>query len=118
MPRRDYYEILGVKREASEDQIRAAYRKLARKHHPDVNPGDKKAEDRFKEIAEAYAVLGNAEKRADYDRRGPEGFTPDFDISDLFRQARGGGWQTVDMGGDRYFGRHCYFSDQSQQTTW
>lgn len=98
MPRRDYYEILGVKRDASEDQIRAAYRKLARKHHPDVNPGDKKAEDRFKEIAEAYAVVGNAEKRAEYERRGPEGFTPDFDISDLFRQARGGGWQTVDRG--------------------
>jgi molecular chaperone DnaJ len=99
MPRRDYYEVLGVKRDATEEQIRSAYRKLARKHHPDVNPGDKKAEDRFKEIAEAYAVLGNAEKRADYDRRGPEGFTPDFDISDLFRQARGGGWQTVDPEG-------------------
>ena len=67
---KDYYELLGVKRDATEDQIRQAYRKLARKHHPDVNPGDKSAEDKFKEINEAYEVLSDAEKRKRYDRLG------------------------------------------------
>jgi curved DNA-binding protein len=68
--RRDYYAVLGVPRTASEKEIKTAYRKLARKHHPDVNPGDKKAEAQFKEIGEAYSVLSDSEKRKKYDRWG------------------------------------------------
>jgi len=68
---KDYYEVLGVKRDASEAQIRQAYRKLARKFHPDVNPGDKVAEDRFKELNEANEVLSDPEKRKRYDQLGP-----------------------------------------------
>jgi DnaJ-class molecular chaperone len=67
---KDYYEVLGVKRDAGEEQIRQAYRKLARKHHPDVNPGDKVAEDKFKEINEANEVLSDPEKRKRYDQLG------------------------------------------------
>lgn len=68
MAARDPYEVLGVKKEASEDEIRAAYRKLAKKHHPDLNPGNKEAETRFKEIAAAYDLLSDKDKRARYDR--------------------------------------------------
>ncbi|MDQ3809168.1 MAG: J domain-containing protein [Chloroflexota bacterium] len=68
--KRDYYAVLGVSRGASEKDIKTAYRKLARKHHPDVNPGDKRAEEQFKEIGEAYAVLSDPEKRKKYDRWG------------------------------------------------
>ncbi|GAC1323187.1 MAG: J domain-containing protein [Chloroflexota bacterium] len=68
--RRDYYTVLGVSRTASDKDIKSAYRKLARKHHPDVNPGDKNAESLFKEIGEAYAVLSDTEKRKKYDRWG------------------------------------------------
>ncbi|HUK90340.1 MAG TPA: DnaJ C-terminal domain-containing protein [Blastocatellia bacterium] len=67
---RDYYEVLGLSRTATEDEIKKAYRKLARKHHPDVNPGDKGAEDRFKELNEAYEVLSDPEKRQKYDQLG------------------------------------------------
>jgi molecular chaperone DnaJ len=70
----DYYEILGVKKNASEEEIKKTYRKLARKYHPDVNPDDKEAERKFKEASEAYAVLGDKEKRAQYDRVGREAF--------------------------------------------
>jgi len=71
--KRDYYEVLGVAREATEVQIKSAYRKLALKYHPDRNPGDKQAEDAFKEAAEAYAVLADAQKRSLYDRFGHAG---------------------------------------------
>src|ERR1051325_9942839 len=67
---RDYYEVLGVKREASEDEIKKAYRKLARKFHPDLNPGDKTAEEQFKLLQDAYDVLSHAEDRKLYDQYG------------------------------------------------
>lgn len=67
---KDYYEVLGIKRDATDEQIRQAYRKLARKHHPDLNPGDKAAEERFKEINEANEVLSDPEKRKRYDQLG------------------------------------------------
>ena len=70
MEYKDYYRILGVAKTASEKEIKAAYRKLARKHHPDVNPGNKEAEARFKEISEANEVLGDKEKRKRYDELG------------------------------------------------
>lgn len=75
---RDYYEVLGVDKSATADQIKSAYRKMAIKYHPDKNPGDKEAEEKFKEAAEAYSVLSDADKRAKYDRyghnMGPQGF--------------------------------------------
>jgi molecular chaperone DnaJ len=73
MSKRDYYEVLGVSRSASEQEIKSAYRKLAVRHHPDRNPGDAAAEEKFKEAAEAYSVLSNAEQRARYDRFGHAG---------------------------------------------
>jgi molecular chaperone DnaJ len=87
---RDYYEVLGVPRDAAEDVIKKAFKKLARQFHPDVNQGNPDAEAKFKEVAEAYEVLSNAEKRALYDRHGHEGlrsrgFEPNFtDMGDLF----------------------------------
>ena len=73
MSKRDYYEVLGVARHAAESELKSAYRKLALQHHPDRNPGDKSAEERFKEAAEAYAVLSDPQKRAAYDRFGHAG---------------------------------------------
>ncbi len=73
MEKRDYYEVLGVPRGATKEEIKKAYRKQALKYHPDKNPGDKKAEEKFKEAASAYEVLSNDEKRARYDRFGHEG---------------------------------------------
>ena len=73
MGKRDYYEVLGVSKEATKEEIKKAYRKQALKHHPDKNPGDKKAEEHFKEAAEAYEVLSNEEKKARYDRYGHAG---------------------------------------------
>src|ERR671917_296626 len=73
MSKRDYYEVLGIARQASEQEIKSAYRRLAVKFHPDKNPGDHEAEEKFKEAAEAYSVLSDAEQRARYDRFGHAG---------------------------------------------
>src|SRR5882757_10786310 len=95
----DYYKTLGIARDASEEDIRKAYRRLARKHHPDLNPGDKSSEDKFKTVQEAYDVLSDDKKRSFYDQHGvyseaqaqagPQGPNMDFggfDFSDLMRQ--------------------------------
>lgn len=88
--KRDYYEVLGVDRNATEDEIKVAYRKLAIKYHPDRNPGDKQAEEKFKEAAEAYEVLHDPQKRQQYDQfgfEGPQGFadfTGSMDMDDIF----------------------------------
>jgi molecular chaperone DnaJ len=74
--KRDYYDVLGVKRSATDKEIKKAYRRLAREHHPDLNPGSKEAERRFKEISEAYHVLSNAELRKKYDQLGHRAFEP------------------------------------------
>ena len=66
--REDYYGVLGVKRGASEDEIKKAYRRLARKYHPDVNPGDKSSEDKFKQVSEAYDILSDPKKKEVYDK--------------------------------------------------
>ena len=104
MAKKDYYEVLGVDKSASADEIKKAYRKLAIKYHPDKNPGDKEAEEKFKEAAEAYSVLSDADKKARYDQfghAGVEGAGPDFSggfgnlndiLNDLFGGAFGGGF--------------------------
>src|ERR671924_1997417 len=88
--KKDYYEILGVKRTASAEDIRKAFRKLARKYHPDVNPGDKKAEERFKEISEANDVLSDPKKRKIYDQLGY--YSDNIDPAAAEAYARGGGF--------------------------
>ncbi|MBO9367889.1 MAG: J domain-containing protein [Chloroflexi bacterium] len=97
MEYKDYYKILGVDRNASAEEIRRAYRKLAKQYHPDRNPGDKQAEEKFKEINEAYQVLSDPQKRAHYDRLGSAyaqwqagGGSGDFDWSQWFTGAPGG----------------------------
>lgn len=79
MPKKDYYETLGVTRNAAEDDIKKAYRRLAKKYHPDVNPGNKEAETRFKEINEAYEILSDSQKRQQYDRTGQFPFEQGFE---------------------------------------
>src|SRR5215470_8519914 len=115
-PKHDYYETLGVQRKASADDIRKAYRKLARKFHPDLNPGDKSAEDRFKNVQEAYDILSDSKKRQMYDQygfysengfpgpppgsQGPQGQQFDFsgfDFSDF--AGAGGGRRASERGG-------------------
>ena len=93
MAKRDYYDILGVSKSASDDELKKAYRKLAIKYHPDKNPDNTEAEEKFKEAAEAYEVLSNAEKRAQYDRFGHEGMRGGFggqgggmNMEDIFSQ--------------------------------
>ncbi|MDY6380843.1 MAG: DnaJ domain-containing protein, partial [Bacteroidales bacterium] len=91
MAKRDFYEVLGVAKNASEDEIKKAYRKLALKYHPDRNPGDKEAEEKFKEAAEAYSVLSDKDKRAKYDQFGEAGLgegagfgSGGIDLDDIF----------------------------------
>ena len=92
---KDYYDILGITKKTSEDEIKKAYRKLARKYHPDLNPGDKSAEEKFKEISEAYAVLSDSKKREEYDNFGKNPFgAGGFD----FNQAGGAGAGGFDFG--------------------
>ena len=108
MSKRDYYEVLGVSKNASNDELKKAYRKLAMKYHPDKNPGDKAAEENFKEAAEAYEVLSNAEKKAKYDRFGHSGLRGGQDFhsyqnvndifshfSDIFGGGFGGGGSSI-----------------------
>ena len=101
--KRDFYEVMGVPKNATEDEIKKAYRKLAKKYHPDLNPGDKEAEAKFKEVNEAYEVLSDKDKRARYDQFGHAGvdpnfgggaggspFTGDIDLGDIFNSFFGG----------------------------
>jgi len=82
---KNYYSVLGVAKGASDGEIKKAYRKLAMKYHPDRNEGDNKAEEKFKEVSEAYAVLGDKKKRSQYDQFGSEGFHQKFSQEDIFR---------------------------------
>jgi len=118
MAERDYYEVLGVKRGATDEELKKAYRKLARKHHPDVNPNNKDAESKFKDASEAYAVLSDKEKRQQYDRYGRSSFSgggpqaghpssgagnpfPGFDFSQFGGGARGGTRRPASAGAGR-----------------
>lgn len=103
----DYYEILGVSKSASQNEIKSAFRKLALKYHPDRNQGDKEAEEKFKKINEAYQVLSDNEKRSTYDRYGKSGLNgmgggfsgfEDFDLGDIFSSFFGGGFSSSSRG--------------------
>jgi curved DNA-binding protein len=85
MAKKDYYETLGVQRSATPDELKQAFRRLALKYHPDKNPGDSSAEERFKDLNEAYAVLSDPEKRKQYDSFGADGFRQRFSQEDIFR---------------------------------
>jgi molecular chaperone DnaJ len=98
MAKKDYYEVLGVSKDASTDDIKRAYKKLAIKYHPDKNPGDKEAENKFKEAAEAYDVLSDAQKKAQYDRFGHEGLS-------------GGGFGGFSSGGFSFDDIFSHFGD-------
>src|SRR5262245_46881213 len=102
--KRDYYEVLGVGRDADDASIKSAYRKLALQHHPDRNPGDHQAEEKFKEAAEAYSILSDSQKRAAYDRFGHQGLSGASgnggfdasgfpDLGDILNDMFGGGFE-------------------------
>jgi len=105
MPTVDYYQVLGLKNSATPAEIKKAYRKLAVKYHPDKNPGSKEAEEKFKEINEAYAVLSDPKKKAQYDQFGSAGFHERFSQEDIFR-----GFDVGDLFKDKGFGTEDIFS--------
>jgi molecular chaperone DnaJ len=116
MAKRDYYEVLGVERQADAEEIKKSYRKLAVKYHPDKNPGDKAAEEKFKELGEAYEALSDPQRRAAYDQFGHAAFDPRqraggrgggfHDPADIFREVFGGGSIFDDLFGGGGGGRH------------
>jgi molecular chaperone DnaJ len=114
MAGRDYYAALGVKKDASPESIKRAYRKLARKYHPDVNPGNKDAEEKFKTVSEAYDVLSDADKRKTYDEFGDDGLRAGFDPEQArqFRQ-----WQQAGFGGGGPGGASYNFGPYSESGT-
>ena len=103
--KQDYYELLGVSKTATDDEMKKAYRKLAKKYHPDKNPGNKEAEEKFKLISEAYAVLSNPEKKKQYDQFGMGGFQERYSQEDIFS-----GFNMGDLFKDLGFGGNDIFS--------
>jgi curved DNA-binding protein len=102
---KEYYQVLGLKKGASPEEIKKSYRKLAVKYHPDKNPGNKEAEEKFKEINEAYAVLSDPQKKSQYDQFGSNGFQQRFSQEDIFR-----GFDVGDLFKDKGFGTDDIFS--------
>jgi curved DNA-binding protein len=112
---KDYYSTLGVAKTASQKEIKQAFRKLARKHHPDVNPGDKAAETRFKEINEAYEVLGDADKRKKYDELGANWRQYEQAAGQGFDPRQGAGGWNVNFGGGGQGGGYRTMTEQEMQ---
>ena len=109
---KDYYDIMGVSKDASQEEAKKAYRKLARKWHPDINPGNKEAEQRFKEISEAYDVIGDEKKRKLYDEFGHEGLQAGFDAEKARQFQQWGSFQQQAQGaGGQGFGRYQTYED-------